>query len=346
MRNLSLPFLPLILLSILPSGACTSYSTDSTEVGVRTRKIFGAGVEQSVYAPGATYFFTPFLSDWAVFDIKLQNLEMSSAQSRGDHAVDDPVEFKTTDGNDIRVNVTIAWRIDPNKAPQLLQRVGHSTNDIRDKLVRPACRTYVRDAFNELHSEEFYNTDQRNQKGNKAKDKLNQELGPEGIVVEQVIVGQYYLNPEYQKVIHDRKIAEQNAERLKSEAQAVEAEQSRNLEKSKGDVQVQVAQSKGESEQIRIAADRDYYKKEREAKALLAEATARAKGIEKQNKAMAGAGGRTAVKLRIAEALTGKPIVIVPAGSGASLQKIDINRLYESVIANEATHGSSKSDSD
>lgn len=328
-----------LVVVVLGSG-CTSYSTDSTEVGVRTRKIFRAGIEGSVYAPGATYFFVPFLSDWATFDIKLQNLEMSSAgTSRGDRAGDDAIAFKTTDGNDIRVNVTVAWRIDPGKAPHLLHRVGKSTVDIKEKLVRPACRTYIRDLFNELHSEEFYNADQRTQKGQKAQEKLNSELGPEGILVEQVIVGQYYLNPEYQKVIHDRKIAEQNAERLKSEAQAGEAEQNRNLEKSKGDVQVQVAGAKGEAEQIHIAADRDYYQREREAKAILAEATARAKGIEKQNKAMAGAGGRVAVKLKIAEALAGKPVLVVPAGSGAALQKLDINRIFESIVANEATHG-------
>jgi regulator of protease activity HflC (stomatin/prohibitin superfamily) len=325
-------------LATLSSG-CTTYSTDSTEIGVRTRKIFRPGIENAVYAPGATYFFVPFLSGWATFDIKLQNLLMSTGSVRGDREGDDAIAFKTTDGNDIRVNVTVAWRIDPEKAPHLLRRVGKSTIDIKEKLVRPACRTYIRDLFNELHSEEFYNADQRTQKGQKAQDKLNQELGIEGIIVEQVIVGQYYLNPEYQKVIHDRKIAEQNAERLKSETQAGEAEQSRNLEKSKGDVQVQVAGAKGEAEQIRIAADRDYYQREREAKAILAEATARAKGIEKQNKAMAGAGGRVAVKLKIAEAMAGKPIMVVPAGAGASLQKLDINRIFESIVANEANRG-------
>jgi len=326
-------------------SGCTAYSTDSTEVGVRTKKIFGAGVDPHIYPPGATYFFAPFLSDWATFDIKLQNLEMTSAGNRGDRAGDDAVEFKTTDGNDIRVNVTVAWRIEPEKAPHLLQRVGRSTAEIKEKLVRPACRTYVRDVLNELHSEEFYVSDKRFQKAQKALEKLRDELGPEGVVVEQMLLGEHTFNAEYQKVIQDRKLAEQNAERLKSEAQAAEAEALRNLEKAKGDVQAQVAKAKGEAEQIRISADRDFYEKEREAKAILAEATARSKSIEKQNKAMAGAGGRTAVKLRIAEALQGKPIMIVPAGNGASLQKLDLNRMLESIVAQESTRSSKRSSS-
>lgn len=217
-------------------------------------------------------------------------------------------------------------------------RVGRSTEEIKEKLVRPACRTYVRDLFNELDSERFYNAEKRLQKGSQAHDKLKNELGSDGIIIEQVIVGQYYLNPDYQRVIHDRKIAEQAVERIKSECQAAQAEQSRNLESAKGDVQVQIAQARGEAQQIRIIADRDLYQKEREAKAVLAEAQGRAKGVEKQNQAMAGAGGRTAVKLRIAESLTGKPIIIVPRGSGASLQTLDINRFLGSII----TKGSSR----
>lgn len=327
--------------TILFAGGCTAYSTDSTEVGVRTRKLFHAGIEHDhKYPPGATYFFVPFLSDWATFDIKLQNLEMTINSTRGDRGGDDAVEFKTTDGNDISVNVTIAWRVDPDKVAYLLQYVGGSTNEIKEKLVRPSCRSYVRDILNELHSEEFYISDKRFQKATKAMEKLTAELGSEGIIIEQVLLGEHRFNPEYEKVIHDRKIAEQNAERLKSEAQAAEAEQTRNLEKARGDVQVQIAEVKGQQERIRINADKSFYESERNAKAILAEATARAKGIEKQNKAMAGVGGRTAVKLRIADALYGKPILIVPAGNGANLQKLDINQIFQSILANEGAKSS------
>jgi regulator of protease activity HflC (stomatin/prohibitin superfamily) len=201
----------------------------------------------------------------------------------------------------------------------------------------------VRDVLNELHSEEYYISAKRFEKGNQAMARLQEELGPEGIVIEQVLLGEHRFHPEYEKVIRDRKIAEQNAERLKSEAQAAEAEAKRNLERSRGDAQVAIARAKGEAEQIRIATERRFYENQREAQAILAERTARAKAIEKQNLAMAGAGGRTMVKLRIAEALAGKPIVVVPAGSGASLQKLDLNRLIEALAAREAASGPSRS---
>src|SRR5436190_23890418 len=111
MRTQLLPLFPLLSLAALTalSTGCITRSTDSTEVGVRTRKLIGAGVEEKVYEPGATFFFLPFGSDWHTFDIKLQNLEMTWNPRRGDRQGDDSVAFKTVDGNDIHVNVTVAW---------------------------------------------------------------------------------------------------------------------------------------------------------------------------------------------------------------------------------------------
>ncbi len=52
---------------------------------------------------------------------------------------------------------------------------------------------------------------------------------------------------------------------------------------------------------------------------------------------MAGAGGKTMVKLKIAEALQGKSIVLVPTGkNGAAVQTIDVNQLIRTYVSNKA----------
>ena len=59
--------------------------------------------------------------------------------------------------------------------------------------------------------------------------------------------------------------------------------------------------------------------------------------IQKRNEALRGSGGRAMVKLRVAEALQGKSIVLIPGGqSGVGLHKLDVNRLIDSATANEA----------
>src|SRR6201994_3903394 len=102
----------LLLILAVSSAACTFHSTDSTEVGVLTRKIalFGtAGVQQETYLPGATYTFPAFITDWHVFNVALQNLEMVQAGDKGDRGGRDGIGVNTHDGNDIRVDVTVSW---------------------------------------------------------------------------------------------------------------------------------------------------------------------------------------------------------------------------------------------
>ena len=103
------------LSAMFTTAGCVPHTTGETEVGVRTRKMafIGAkGVEDRAYAPGATYFFLPFINDWHVFDTKLQNLEMTFSQVRGDRKSRDDLVLKTIDGNDISLDVIIAYRID------------------------------------------------------------------------------------------------------------------------------------------------------------------------------------------------------------------------------------------
>src|SRR5438874_3028838 len=309
--------------------ACTFHSTDSTEVGVLTRKIgfFGkAGVQQETYPPGATYTFPAFITDWHVYNVALQNLSMVASKTAGDRAERDDIEFKTHDGNDITVDVTVAWRIDTNKAPWILEHVGGSTSEVKENLVRPACRSVVRDVLNTMTSEEFYVSDKRFEKAEEARDKVSKVLGPEGVIVERVILGEHHFHPDYEKVIHDKKLAEQTAERMVSEGHAASQETLRNLETAKGQVSQKVAGARGSLDQVKLHADADFYRSQKESEAILTERKAHAKGVEKTNQAMSGSGGRTLVKLRVAEALAGKQIVFLPGGGkGGGLQTMNLN---------------------
>ena len=326
-------------LAVLCSG-CTFHSTDSTEVGVLTRKVtfFGLlgqkGIQEETYPPGATYTFPALITDWNVFNVALQNLQMVGTKGSTDRDSREDLEFKTHDGNDIAVDVTVAWRIDTAKAGYLLARVGGSTSEVKEHMVRPACRSIVRDVLNTMTSEEFYVSDKRFAKAEEARVRLAAVMGREGVIVERVILGEHRFNPEYEKVIHDKKLAEQTAERMVSEGNAALQEALRNLETAKGQVSQQIAKAQGALGQVRLAADADYFKAQREAEAILAEKRAHAKGIEKQNAAMSGAGGRTMVKLRVAEALEGKQILFVPGGGkGGGLQTTNVNDLISRYAA-------------
>lgn len=310
---------------------CTA-STEATEVGVRTVNLSllgGRGIQEEVYAQGQTYFFPRPFSEWTVYDVGLQNLQMVRAAGEGDRAGDDSVRFKTIDGNDVAVDVTVVWQIEPSRAPSVLARIGGTNAEVSDKLVRPIARSVVRDVLNRLTSEEYYQADKRYQLAEEARTRLTELLEPEGIQVTQILLAGHQFNATYEGIIRDKKVAEQEGARLQSETEAAGEEMKRDLEKAKGEVNKTIEAARGAAEQRKLEADAIYFERERQAAAILAEKRARAEGLQARARALAGTGGKAMVKLEVAKALAGKQILFVPAGGGSDLRTTDMNQILQ-----------------
>ena len=337
--------LPLLVLALIAVPLVFApHSTGPTAVGVRTVKWspFGnKGVQADVYDPGATYFFPAIINDWHTFDTKLQNIEMTYDRNRGDRQTRDDLLFKTIDGNDISLDVIVTYRIKKEDAPKIVQEVATSDAELKDKVVRTITRSRPRDIFGELKTEEFYVSDKRDEKAERAKDELNKLLEPYGVVVERVSTKDYRFNPAYQKAIEDKKVADQVAEQNKSATKAAQEEYLKRLEEAKGEVAQMVAQSDGRFRQAQIEADAYFEQQQRIAAAIEAEGAAEAKGITEMNKALAGSGGEVMVKLKLAEALEGKRILLLPvsAGAGLDIKTTNVNRLLVAYGAQRRAEG-------
>jgi regulator of protease activity HflC (stomatin/prohibitin superfamily) len=314
-----------ILALCLVFGAAVgcSASTESTEVGIRTVNwslVGGRGVEHDVYPQGGTYFFPRMFSEFDTFDVGVQNLAMKRETG-------DAIRFKTNDGNDVWVDLTVSWAIEANKAWYLLQFVGKDTSEVETKLVRPVSRSVVRDVLNQLTSEEYYESDRRFATAEQAKNRLNKALEPEGIHIDQVLLGEHKFNDTYEGLIRDKKVAEQEASRLNSETEAELEGKRREMEQLVGEIEKNKALAGGESEKRKRDADAIRYEKEQQAAAIRLEASAKAEGQRERAAALQGTGGVNLVKLKVAAALKGKRIVFVPAGSGLDMRSTDMNAL-------------------
>ncbi|MBN1960307.1 MAG: prohibitin family protein [Deltaproteobacteria bacterium] len=316
------------------STGCATRSTEANEVGIRVNKL--TGIDEKVYAPGGTYFFLPFVNDWYTYSTRTQRLEMTSKVNEGDRDTLDDIEFKTLDGNDVGVDVTVLYRIDTTQAVNILSNVAVNDYELKEKIVRPMARTIVRDALNTLTSEEIY-TEKKYKAGQAAVTALNEAFKPYGLICENVTLGDHRFHPNYQKAIVSKKVYDQQVNTNRSAKEAAQNKWEAELEKIKGDVEQQIAQEQGVAKQVSLSADAYYFSKQKEAEAILAQKTNEAKGIIELNRAMASSGGRTNVKLRIAKALAGKKIVILPGGTNTmGVQKIDLNDLIRTALSQEA----------
>lgn len=318
------PILLLLAIALAASTACTPHTTGATEVGVRFNKITRT---MEVAQPGATYFFVPIVNAWTKFDVSTQNLMMASKVIGGSREKDELV-FKTRDGNDIETDVNVRWRIDPSKSAQIWQTVARSSHDIQERIVRPQARAYVRDVLNRLDSEEFYNPDLRFRAATDATTLLAAHLQPYGIIVEQVILGDFSFKPEYQNLINKRKEAEKQAEKLEAQILATQEANQANLQQKISELTEQLTRAEGELEQTRRAADAYLVQKQQEAQALLAESEAHAEAIRKERAALIGSAGDAYVTLQLIDALQRKEIRQIPKLPNGNVI-IDGNKLLQ-----------------
>ena len=315
----------LLTTALLAVSACTPHTTDATEVGVKFNKITRS-VE--VAEPGATYFFLPLLNDWKTYDVATQNLIMTATPTDGDRKDKDDLRFKTRDGNDIETDVTVRWRIDPLKVPEIWKHVAPSTADLKNLIVRPEARTYVRDVLNRLNSEDFYNPQKRFAAANDASTLLAAHLKPYGIIVEQVMLGNFSFKPDYQKLINGRKEAEKQAEKLEAEILATKQANQANLQMGVAELTEQLTIAQGQFEQAKRTADAYLGKKGQEAQAAKAEKSALAQAISKERAALVGSAGDAYVNLQLIDALQKKEIRQIPKMPGGNVI-IDGNLLLQ-----------------
>ncbi len=318
----------LILLFLLPLAGlagCVPHTTAATEIGVKFNKLTGS---YEIMEPGATYFFLPVVNDWKTYDISLRNLVMTAEASNGRREGKDDLRFKTRDGNDIETDVTVRWRIDPARVSKLWKAVAPDTDAVEERLVRPLARSYIRDVLSRLSSEDYYNPQLRFAAANDATNLLAAHLQPYGIVVEQVLLGNFSFKAEYQNLINSRKEAEKTAEKLEAEILATVESNQANLQAKVAELSETLTRAQGDFEQAKRNADAYLVQRQQQAQATLAEKTAQAEGIRKERAALNSSAGDAYVNLQLIEALQKKEIRQIPKLPGGNMI-IDGNRLLE-----------------
>jgi len=309
-------------LALLALAACRM--TTSTEVGVRTN-LLGLTEkrgEQQTYAPGGIYLVLPVVNAWAVLPTSQQNLLMSSAPGEGDRPVPDDITFKTKDGNNVYIDVNVMWRIDPQKAGFVINHVGQSADEVKERVVRPLSRSVVRDVFNEITSEEYYQVTVKNRMAAKAKDQLAEALAPLGMVVDMLQLHQHRFDPEYQEAINAQKQAEADVQMLVEREKAAVVQKQTELEARRAEWNQKLESARGEAGSVRNEADGYYQTQINRAQAIVAAAQAEADGVRKEAEALSKLGGDAYVRMQVSKLLADKRVFLVP---GSNVSTLDVN---------------------
>ena len=329
-RRLSVAPFAALLLAALPLAGCGV--TSSTEVGVRTSLfgIFEGRGSAQVYEPGGVYFFLPLVNHWTTLPISQQNLLMNANPEEGDRPVPDEITFKTKDGNNVHIDVNLMWRIDPQKAAFLVFHVGQSLDEIKERLVRPVARSVIRDVFNEITSEEYYQVTVKNRVAAQAKELLAAVLAPLGVEVDMLQLHQHRFDPEYQDAINAQKQAEADVQTLVEQQRNAVVQKQSELEARRSQWNKLIEDARGDAGRVRNEADGYFQTQTNQAKAIVAAAQAEADGVRKEAEALSRLGGDAYVKMQVAKLFADKKILIVP---GTNVSTMDVNKMVDFLLS-------------
>jgi hypothetical protein len=230
------------------------------------------------------------------------------------------------------VDVTFSYRIDPRKAPYIRQYVAKSDLELREKVFKTVARSRTRDFFGALSTDEFTHTEGRNKAVELAKDGLQKIYDDYGLIIERVAVMDYRFDPDYLKVITEKKIAEAKTLEVRAQMEAQREANQRMLNESEGQVKTMIAFTLGRYSNTLSAVDAEFDQKKILAEAILTEGTNTALAVVKQREAMASAGGETQIQLAFATNLLGKRIIMIPSGNAINLQTFDLNKALEGIL--------------
>jgi regulator of protease activity HflC (stomatin/prohibitin superfamily) len=317
------------LLLLVGYNSCTTYVRPG-EAGVKQIKFgVGKGIENFVYGTGLHYVGVG--ETMHRFPMRVQVLELSNSKSEASedlegHRSAPGVNIQTSEGYTVQVDVTVLYRI---ADPHLVMTSIGPGRLFEDSAVIPRAQQDLRRALGELDAEDFYRGSKRVEKARDAQVALEAELKDKGIEVLQVLVRRYTYDQRYQQAIEQRKIQDQTVYKNEAEAKAAIAAAAKNKIVAEGAAAVQVELARGSAEVKKLEAQADLYRRTKAADGDLLVKLAEAQGTELENQALRGVGSENIVGLRMAEALRGTRVIVLPTDGEGGMNPLDLKTLLK-----------------
>lgn len=178
---------------------------DSGRVGVQV--LYGK-VQPDILESGL-HIINP-LVDVTSFDARTQNYTMSAQHAEGDIQGDDAIRVLSSDGLEVTVDLTVLFKVMPDKAPYILQNIGV---DYVNNIVRAVARTAIRDNAVNYAAVDLYSV-----KRQEFQDRINRTIqlsfAKRGLELQQILIRNISLPASVRASIESKINAEQESQKM------------------------------------------------------------------------------------------------------------------------------------
>ena len=241
----------LVVAAILTTLGAGLVYVESNERGV-VRTIRAGGVRPDALGPGL-HWIVPVVEQVVIYSISNQTYTMSAVTGEGQVTGDDSIRARTKDGQEVIIDASVIYQIDPNKVVPL--HIVWQTR-FEDEFVRPEARGIIRDAISQYGVEEVVST-KRVEIVQIITTEMGLSLAENNLRLLDFVLRDIHFSEGYAAAVEQKQIAEQQAQQaaLTVEQKKQEAEQARQVAQGQADAAVIAAKGAAEARLIQADAE-------------------------------------------------------------------------------------------
>ncbi len=242
----------LVAALLLTTAGASIVFIEPDELGVVVT-VLGAGGIRPEPLDSGLHWIIPFAERVERYPRTNQTYTMSSTADEGAIAGDDSIQVRTKDGQQVYMDASVIYAVDPSKATALYRTWRFN---YQDGLVRPQARGVIRDVASQYGVEEIVST-KRMEMSNIITEELRRIFTENNLILRDFVLRNIRFSDEYAAAVEQKQIAEQQAEQAKFvvEQKKQEAEQARQIAQGQADAAVIAAEGAAKARLIQAQAE-------------------------------------------------------------------------------------------
>lgn len=215
--------------------------------------VLGAGGIRPEPLDSGLHWIIPFAERVERYPRTNQTYTMSSSADEGITAGDDSIQVRTKDGQQVYVDASVIYAVDPSKAIALYRTWRFN---YQDGLVRPQARGIIRDVASQYGVEEIVSS-KRAEMEQLIDDELARIFAENNLILRDFVLRNIRFSDEYAAAVEQKQIAEQQAQQAAFvvEQKKQEAEQARQIAQGQADAAVIAAEGAAKARLIEAQAE-------------------------------------------------------------------------------------------
>lgn len=245
-----------VLFSVISQGILI---IEPTQVAVIVNTLTG-NLEEPRRA--GTSIVIPVVQTYTVYPISQQEYTMAGATNEGSVSGNDAVQARTTDGQEVSLDITVLYNVNPVEVNTVHLRW---QSRYQDNFVRPTVRGIVREVVAGYQAEQIYGIG-RGEMELAMQDSVRERFEEEGLSLTDLLVRDITFSELFRQAIEQKQIADQEAQQAElrvvqreneaAQARAVAAGQrDSEIARAEGEAQAIVLRAQAEAEALRLVSE-------------------------------------------------------------------------------------------